>query len=97
LTPPVKKGQLSKDLDEKVWNLKKGEFTQPVKTPYGYVIAYLESDEIPGSEATMTPEVISGIKRKLRQDIQNEVWMAFIKGLNHQAYVIRHPKAISEI
>ncbi len=97
LVPPVKKGQLSADLDKQVWNLKKGEFSAPVKTPYGYVIAYLDSDEVPGKVATLTPEVISLLKRQLKQGIQEEIWMAFLKGLTYQAHVIRHPQAISEI
>lgn len=97
LVPPVKKGQLSAELDKQVWNLKKGEFTQPVKTSYGYVIAYLDADEIPGKTATLEAGVTSQLKKQLRQGIQEEVWMAFLKGLTHQAHVIRHPQAISEI
>ncbi|GAB4270902.1 MAG: hypothetical protein Kow0029_08100 [Candidatus Rifleibacteriota bacterium] len=97
LIPPVKKGQLSPELDKQVWALKKGEFTKPVKTPYGYVIAYLDADEIPGSQASLTPDVISMLKRKLKQEIQEEVWASFLKGLMNQAHVIRHPQAISEI
>lgn len=97
LIPPVKKGQLSPALDKQVWQLNKGEFTEPVKTPYGYVIAYLDAEETPGSPATMTPDVVSMLKKKLRQDIQEEIWMSFLKGLNNKAHVIRHPQTISEI
>jgi parvulin-like peptidyl-prolyl isomerase len=97
LTPPVAKGQLSPELDKQVWKLEKGEFTEPVKTPYGYVIAYLDADEIPGSQATLDPATTSRIKRNLKQQIQEEVWMSFLNGLNNQARVIRHPQAISDI
>lgn len=97
LIAPIKKGQLSADLDKEVWSLKKGEFTKPVKTSYGYVIAYLDAEEIPGSEASLTPDVISMLKKKLKQGIQEEVWVSFLKGLGHQAHVIRHPQAIADI
>jgi parvulin-like peptidyl-prolyl isomerase len=97
LIPAVKKGQLSKKLEEAVWKLEKGEFTKPVKTPYGFVIAYMNSEEIPGSKAQLTPQAVSTIKKQLRQQIQEEVWMSFVKGLQNQAYVIRHPQTIEEI
>lgn len=97
LVPPVKKGQLSGELDKQVWSLKKGEFTPPVKTSYGYVIALLDADEIPGKQATLDADVTTQLKRKLRQDIQEEVWMSFLKSLNFQAHVIRHPQAMAEI
>ncbi|MGM0598994.1 MAG: peptidylprolyl isomerase [Candidatus Rifleibacteriota bacterium] len=97
LIPPVKKGQLSKNLEKAVWQLEKGEFTEPVKTPYGFVVAYLNSEEIPGSKAELTPQVVSTIKKELGQKIQEEAWMSFIKGLQNKAYVIRHPQTIEEI
>ncbi|MDD3147871.1 MAG: peptidylprolyl isomerase [Candidatus Riflebacteria bacterium] len=94
-TAPVKRGQLSEALDKAVWSLNKGQFTAPVQTPYGYVIALLEENETPGVKASMTPEVISQLKKKLRNDYQEELWSYFIKGLSSKAYVVRHPEALN--
>lgn len=94
-TAPVKRGQLSEALDKAVWSLTKGQFTAPIQTPYGYVIALLEENEIPGVKASMTPEVTSQLKKKLRNDYQEELWSYFIKGLSSKAYVVRHPEALN--
>jgi len=97
LTAPVKRGQLSENLDKAVWSLEKGQFSQPIKTPYGYVIALLEDNESPGVKASLTADVTTQLKRKLRNDYQEEAWTYFIKGLNNKAYVIRHPEILSGI
>lgn len=97
LTAPVKRGQLSENLDKAVWSLEKGQFSQPVKTPYGYVIALLEENESPGVKASLTADVTTQLKRKLRNDYQEEAWTYFLKGLNNKAYVIRHPEILSGI
>jgi len=97
LIAPVRRGQLSEKLDKAVWNLKKGEITDVIETPYGYVIAMLEEDEKPGVKATLSEDVITQLKRKLRSEYQEEVWTYFLKGLNNQAYVIRHGDILEEI
>ncbi|PKL44768.1 MAG: hypothetical protein CVV41_05215 [Candidatus Riflebacteria bacterium HGW-Riflebacteria-1] len=97
LIAPVRRGQLSEKLDKAVWNLKKGEITEVVSTPYGYVIAMLEEDENPGVKASLTADVTTQLKRKLRSTYQEDVWTHFLKGLNNQAYVIRHTKVLEEI
>ncbi len=97
LISPVKRGQLSENLDKAVWSLAKGQFTPPIKTPYGYVIAQLEENETPGVKASLTDSVTTQLKKKLRSEYQEEAWGYFIKGLNNKAYVIRHPDILSEI
>lgn len=97
LTAPVKRGQLSENLDKAVWELTKGKFTQPIKTPYGFVIAQLEDNETPGVKASLTADVTTQLKKKLRNDYQEEAWSYFLKGLNNKAYVIRHPEILAEI
>ena len=97
LIPPIKKGQLSAKLDEAIWNLKKTEFTKPIKTAYGYVIALLDADEIPGVKATLSANIRSAIKRQLKSKYQEDLWVSFLKGLRNQAYLIRHPKTLAEI
>ncbi|EKD81349.1 MAG: putative peptidylprolyl isomerase PrsA [uncultured bacterium] len=97
LIAPVHRGQLSEKLDKAVWNLKKGEITEVISTPYGFVIALLEEDENPGVKASLTADVTTQLKRKLRSEYQENVWTYFLKGLNNQAYVIRHAQALGEI
>lgn len=97
LLAPLKRGQLSANLDKAVWDLEKGQFTQPIKTPYGFVIAQLEDNETPGVKASLTADVITQLKKKLRADYQAESWEYFMKGLNNKAYVIRHPEILAEI
>ncbi|PKL48422.1 MAG: hypothetical protein CVV42_09875 [Candidatus Riflebacteria bacterium HGW-Riflebacteria-2] len=97
LLAPVRRGQLSEKLDKAVWNLKKGEITDVIETPYGYVIAMLDEDEKPGVKATLSEDVTTQLKRKLRSTYQEEVWTYFLKGLNNQAYVIRHTDILEEI
>jgi|GEM_PF-306517 len=97
LLSPVRRGQLSEKLDKAVWNLKKGEITDVIETPYGYVIAMLEEDEKPGVKATLSEDVITQLKRQLRGTYQEEAWTYFLKGLTNQAYVIRHPHTLDEI
>lgn len=97
LISPVKRGQLSEKLDKAVWNLKKGEISEVVETPYGYVIATLDEDEKPGVKATLSEDVTTQLKRRLRSEYQENVWTYFLKGLNNQAYVIRNPNLLEEI
>ena len=97
LIAPVRRGQLSEKLDKAVWSLKKGEITEVISTPYGYVIAMLEENENPGVKASLTADVTTQLKRKLRSTYQEDVWTHFLKGLNNQAYVIRHTRTLEEI
>lgn len=97
LISPVKRGQLSEKLDKAVWSLKKGEISEVIATPYGYVIAALEEDEKPGVKATLSEDVTTQLKRKLRGEYQENSWTYFLKGLNNQAYVIRNTNLLEEI
>ncbi|MBU1105425.1 MAG: hypothetical protein KKB51_02060, partial [Candidatus Riflebacteria bacterium] len=78
-------------------NLKKGELTEVIETPYGFVIAMLEEEENSGVKASLTADVTTQLKRKLRGEYQEEVWSYFLKGLNNQAYVVRHTQTLEEI
>ncbi len=95
--PAIKRGQLSPELDKAVWNLKKGQYTKPIKTAYGYVIALLDADETPGVKATLTPEVRNSLKRQIKQEYSEKTFTAFLKGLRNQAHVIRHPQVLAEL
>lgn len=97
LINPVRKGQLSADLDAAVWELKTGEFTKPIKTTYGFVIALLDADETPGVEPSLNAQVRAGIRRQLKNNYQELSWSYFLRGLNNKAHVIRHPQILSEI
>jgi parvulin-like peptidyl-prolyl isomerase len=87
----LKKGQFPANLEEPLWNLKKGEFTKPVQTSYGWVVVQLDDHEIPGSVASLTTEVSETIKKSLRQKLQNELFVSFLTELRRKATVIRHP------
>ena len=92
LTPAAVKGQYSPALDEAIWNLKEGEYTQPIETPYGWYIAKLESEtqEIKGTLEKATAK----IKRNLRSTYENEAWASFMKGIAKQAKVVRNQEII---
>lgn len=92
----AKKGQYTAALDEAVWQLKKGEYTKPISTPYGWVIAMLEdeTEEIKGSlDATTT----SRIKQNLREQNRNEAVNFILKGLLNSAQIVRNQELIDLI
>jgi peptidyl-prolyl cis-trans isomerase SurA len=61
--PPYKKGDLSKNLDDLVWNQPKGYITDPVRTPNGFLILRVEDHQKAG-QAELS-EVESQINEKL--------------------------------
>lgn len=93
----MKKGQLPANLDELVWKLKKGEFTPPVQTSYGWVIMQLDQDEAPGQKATLTPEIRDQLRKHLRQNYQNMMVESFLEELRNRSQIIRHPEVLAEL
>lgn len=92
----VKRGQLPPAMDEQVWKLKKGEFTSPMQTNYGYVIVMLEEDENPGKKAELSGDLKEKIKKKMRMQLANDLFEGFLNELKRRASIIRHP-VIGEI
>ncbi len=92
MTQAAPKGQYSPVLDEAIWNLKIGEYSKPIETPYGWYIVKLESEtqEIKGTLEKATAK----IKRNLRSTYENEALASFMKGIAKQAKVVRNQEVI---
>ncbi len=90
------KGTYSANLDEAIWNLKVGEYTKPIETPYGWVVAMVES-ETPEVKGTLNGSVIASIKKSFSERNRQEAWSYFIKGLMDKAYIVRNQELINEI
>jgi len=87
----VKKGQLPAAVEELVWKLKKGEFTEHVQTSYGWVISMLEEDESPGVKDTLNNDIRDQIKKRLREQFQRRNFEFFLTEVRKKATVFRHP------
>lgn len=96
LMPATPKGHYSKELDDAIWNLNKEECTEPIQTPFGWVIAKLE-DTKDSVSATLEGSTLYSIKNELRKSYNDEAFTSFIKGLNNQAYVVRNQELIDLI
>ena len=96
LMSPTTKGQYTASLDNEIWNLKVGEYTKPVETPYGWVVAMLES-ETPEVKSTLNESITKRIKSNFANTYQQESWTYFIKGLMNQAYIVRNQEIIDLI
>lgn len=96
LMSPAAKGTFNKDLDDAIWALEKDQYTNPIKTPFGWVIAKLESEtaEVKSAKDAGT---ISKIKRNLRETNRNEAWSYFMKGLTNKSHVVRNQEVIDLI
>lgn len=92
----MEKGKVSTELAEAVWALTKGQYTKPVKTPYGYVIALYEGNEVLEGTRPLN-EVEVGIRQQLRQQYSMSAFESFFKGLLAKAYVTRNDKLIKEM
>ena len=75
--------------------MKKGEFTKPIKTPFGYVIAMLDS-ETPEVKATLDKHIIS-IKNSLSSNYVDESKGYFAESLLNDAIVVRNDELINKI
>lgn len=93
---PAVKGTYTAALDEAIWALKKDEYTKPINTGYGWVIAKLEA-ETEEIKSSLDNSVISRIKRTLRENYRDEAWNYFIKGLVNRSYVVRNQEVIDLI
>jgi parvulin-like peptidyl-prolyl isomerase len=96
LMSPTTRGQYTAALDNEIWNLKVGEYTKPIETPYGWVVAMLES-ETPGVESKLDANITNRIKNNFVNTYQQEAWSYFIKGLMNQAYIVRNQDIIDLI
>ena len=96
LMSPTKKGQYTAALDNEIWKLKVGEYTKPIETPYGWVVAMLES-ETPEVKSTLDANITNRIKNNFVNTYQQEAWSYFIKGLMNQAYIVRNQEIIDLI
>ncbi|MBF0499546.1 MAG: peptidylprolyl isomerase [Candidatus Riflebacteria bacterium] len=97
LVGSVKHKQLPANLEEAVWKLKKGEFTAPIQTSYGYTIVYLEEDEDPGQKAALTNDIRDSIKKQMKQNLQEELFEGFIDEIKNRASIIRNSDVLAEL
>jgi peptidyl-prolyl cis-trans isomerase D len=96
LMSPTTKGQYTASLDNEIWKLKVGEYTKPIETPYGWVVAQLES-ETPEVKNTLDNNIKTRIKASFSNSYKQEAWSYFIKGLMNQAYIVRNQELIDMI
>ena len=96
LMSPTTKGQYTAVLDNEIWKLKVGEYTKPIETPYGWVVAMLES-ETPEIKSELNDSIKKRIKSNFVSTYQQEAWSYFIKGLMNQAYIVRNQEIIDLI
>ena len=95
LMGPARKGRYTPEVDEEIWKLKKGEFTKPIKTPFGYVIAMLDS-ETPEVKATLDKHIIN-IKKNLSSNYVDESKGYFAESLQNDAIIVRNDDLINQI
>jgi len=94
----IKRGQLPANVDEEVWKLKKGEYTPPLQTSYGWLIVSLEDNESPGKKAEWTDiEIQDKLKKKLREGYREDFLESFMTGLKNKAHIIRHQDLLAEL
>lgn len=95
LVGEVTRGQYAPNVDDVIWSLKKGEYSKPIKTNYGYVIVMLEDDEKPPKKAELTQEIYKSIQEKLKRKYAEELLESFINGLFNTATIIRNNELLS--
>ena len=96
LMSPAVKGRYTPELDDAIWKLNKGEYTQPIETPLGWYIVKLE-DETQEVKATLEGSVLAKIKTVLRGTYQDEARTSFVRGLFNQAYVVRNEDILNSV
>jgi parvulin-like peptidyl-prolyl isomerase len=74
---PISKGQLPKDLEEVAFNLKKGEFSKPIKTGEGFHILYLVERKERSPEELKRLEGV--IKEKIKKIEESRKLQAMIE------------------
>ncbi len=93
----VAKGQLPASVEEQVEKLRKGQFTPPCRTSFGWVIILMESDPIPGQPATLNTEAKGVIRKKLKESCQQDAFENFLEGLRRQAYIVRYNDNLKDL
>jgi len=90
--PPYKKGQMSKNLEDAVWDQPKGYITDPIKTPSGFLILRVEDHQKSGqaelsevenqiTEKLLAPKMDAAVRdylTKLRKDAFLEIKADYI-------------------
>ncbi|MBF0545197.1 MAG: peptidylprolyl isomerase [Candidatus Riflebacteria bacterium] len=92
-----KKGQLPANLDEEFWRLKKGEFTKPISTNYGFVIATMDGDEEAGKKGEMSTEIAEQIRKKLKFGLKQQFFEEFLGELKKKCVIVKHNDILNEI
>ena len=99
LTSQIVKGKFAKSApayEEAIWKLKKGEYTEPLNTPFGYVIAMLES-ETEEVKSTLDDNRTAQIKASLANNYAQEARGYFVTGVMNQVNVDRNQDLIDSI
>ncbi|MBF0407638.1 MAG: peptidylprolyl isomerase [Candidatus Riflebacteria bacterium] len=95
LVGSFKKGQLPANLDEEFWRLKKGEFTKPIKTNYGLIIATMDGDEDAGKKAEMTDEIAEQIRKRIRFNYKQQLFEEFLEELKRICKIEKNTDLLS--
>ena len=96
LTSPIVKGKFAKsapNYEEAIWNLEKGKYSEPISTPFGYIIAMLES-ETQEEKSTLDANRTSQIKNALGKNYEQEAKGYFVVGVMNQTNVDRNQELI---
>lgn len=88
---------MPEELDKLVWELKKGEFTKPTETGFGWVIIMLDGDEIPHKDAELTDDIRRKIRDSLKEQNKWKLFASFLQGLRNKAFVVRHNDVLAEL
>lgn len=93
----VEKERLPLEVADAIWALTaKGQYTKPIKTAYGYVVAMYEGKETLEGVRSLA-EVDVSIREQLRQNYRIGAFESFFKGLYSKSYVTRNEKLLKEI
>ncbi len=80
-----KRGTLSKQLEDKVFALKAGEFTSPIRTNQGWVILKVTEHQMPG--VPPLPDVLPQIQERLYMMAMQPALRDYLTKLREDAYI----------
>lgn len=83
--PAFKKGELSKNLEDQVWNQPKGYITDPIRTPNGFLILRVEEHQKAGQAEL--GEVENEVTTKLLQPRMEGALREYLTKLREQAFL----------
>lgn len=83
--PAFKKGELSKNLEDQVWNQPKGYITDPIRTPNGFLILRVEEHQKAGQAEL--GEVENEVTTKLLQPRMEGALRQYLTKLREQAFL----------